>query len=50
MARRQGKRAVITGAESGIGRGGAGRLDVVDANAGISGGLVPLLEQTVGLW
>ena len=27
-----------------------GRLDVIFANAGISGGLVPLLEQTVELW
>jgi NAD(P)-dependent dehydrogenase (short-subunit alcohol dehydrogenase family) len=27
-----------------------GRLDIVFANAGISGGLVPLFEQTVELW
>jgi NAD(P)-dependent dehydrogenase (short-subunit alcohol dehydrogenase family) len=27
-----------------------GRLDVIFANAGISGGLVPLLEQTVEQW
>src|SRR6202166_2565990 len=27
-----------------------GRLDAIWANAGISGGLVPLAEQTVGHW
>jgi NAD(P)-dependent dehydrogenase (short-subunit alcohol dehydrogenase family) len=108
MGRLQGKRAVVTGAGSGIGRASANRfaaeganlfivdkaaaaveetaaqikaaggkviavaadagsesevrafidkavrdlggLDVLYANAGISGGLVPLLEQTVELW
>ncbi len=32
------------------GRAAFGRLDIVYANAGVSGGLTPLLEQSIELW